>query len=1399
MKKCSRANKGQFSVIAALLVSVILVTAVISSYTLVRHSSMQGTPEVLSAIGEMNADIKSILDFTVGYYGSILQVTGNSTYARGLTNSYLSSGLVNIARSHPEWNPSFTFDFNDDDVSTRWFMPESYSAGNISVTYSLSAIGIEGVTYETSSALTVAMLESELGVARINVTRDNIEPELGLTVENFWFYNYSYTDSMWELVNPTEMIVSNGVYDITLPSGVNQDAYSVQIEDNRGLVVSAFYSQASVDSESGIPHYTYNFDWEGTGVSSIYNSLSTDNFVIEILQNGTLKWLGQTLELSPQGRPIPPVSVKSIRVSANTIDNEIPFQVEDWASDYKVPLGLAGNDSIFSSNNMLVFLVNNSVNEITLWWDGNDTTTQTRFAWDNFYFDDDPEYAPTYGILDNGVLELKVYNKTEDTKDFWVRSTVEDESADCRFLRFNDDHTPDYGADSAYVIYNGIVRDIIQQEPEYGGGGVKNPDCPNFYAQLYLTLPATTTYYTYAVRTIFVDSLRPRTVDDLSVIQLSNLDGFPLTENGTIGIYPETSSYTAPPFFDGPSPGWDYHHWSQFSSLDSGAGFMFTDADNQNLYLFDSIASSETGALVIDDDGGNSIEVNPVELDDVPFTYSLDVSWYGAVVTFDGEPIYTSPEDDHVGLWVMVEHPPAISMDEYEEVPPETGYSFMKQLSNEDSSPDKGSHSDLSAQQSGPDSVFDKVTETSGGGGGLEGFVGNNDGDVDGSEDVGSHSDFSAQQSGPDSVYDTLTEENTAGYANITLLDDGFEGSPWYANWDDESSDWDRESYYMYVNSGSYSARASNYNEGDFTSDSLDTRGASAIYVDFWYRLDNTESSDLQLYVYGDGYDFVASLGGGSEDVWRHYTAKLTESEYFVSDFRILFDANLGYNERVWVDDVVITKETQSSDNYKLDLEVEFTDVVDFLANNELCIYAGALGSEDLRVDYWNGFDWQNLATDLTANSWNNYTVSLSSTTFTVRFSGGIETGDVSVDQWPIDVVLLASGGSGSVESAVVDDASDMDSSSDLGNLVNFDDMKTVDSTYATLSESGSGGGISFVNVAEASSTSGTSVTINKPANTQQNDFMIALLVSTTSSGYGSSMSVAPSGWTLEHDYTQRISSGQHVYIYWKIADASEPSNYAWTWNSYCGWVAQITTFRGVDTTSPIHVEGSVNQEYSSSPLSPSVTTTEDECMVWLYDMCDDNDIPSSGGAPFGTSWIDQTEISNPSNGVGISTAYFVQESAGATGDKSWSLGSYHEENSGQQYALTPASTDYRLDQEVQWTDVQYSLPNEYLSVYGGTMGSEDLAVDVWTGTDWETVFTDLSSGWNNVSISEYLTDSTFTIRFRDGTEVGDASPDTWQIDVALIHVWNEGAGNCEIDLELQWTNLDFHEVNEEL
>ncbi len=100
-------NKGQFSIIAALLVAVVLIASVMATYSAIRYSPIQSQPQILSAIDETNLALKQILGFTVGYYGSVMQVTGNSSYAQTLATNYLDSGLENVADIKPEWGASF--------------------------------------------------------------------------------------------------------------------------------------------------------------------------------------------------------------------------------------------------------------------------------------------------------------------------------------------------------------------------------------------------------------------------------------------------------------------------------------------------------------------------------------------------------------------------------------------------------------------------------------------------------------------------------------------------------------------------------------------------------------------------------------------------------------------------------------------------------------------------------------------------------------------------------------------------------------------------------------------------------------------------------------------------------------------------------------------------------------------------------------------------------------------------------------------------------------------------------------------------------------------------------------------------------------------------------------------
>jgi hypothetical protein len=384
-------------------------------------------------------------------------------------------------------------------------------------------------------------------------------------------------------------------------------------------------------------------------VQDLYSPIQNETIVTELLQNGTMRWLGQNLELTTAAMPIPPVPVRSIHVNQtiNGVNREVPFQIEDWASEYRIPLGLTNNASVFGGRNMVVFLINKRVSKITVWWDGSDRANQTTYAYTNRYFlGDDPNNR----LLTNGKLRMQF------SGGFTLTSTVVGTSTSVTtdFMRINSEASV-YGANEAYVIHHGVIRDIIHQEAEWGGGA---NNCPDLYAHIVLSLPANATYYTYQLRLMFVQTHQSRNIADLCPIELTASTGQPQTENGTSGGFPIVSSATGT-FYNQSGGSWE-HHWSQMITGTRGTGIMFMDDSNQQLYAFDN-ATTRTGGIKTDATA-RTIELLPVTRSSVQFASARDVAWFGAVVVFDGgTPIYTQ-SGSKSGLWVTVEYPPTMTV-----------------------------------------------------------------------------------------------------------------------------------------------------------------------------------------------------------------------------------------------------------------------------------------------------------------------------------------------------------------------------------------------------------------------------------------------------------------------------------------------------------------------------------------------------------------------------------------------------------------------------------------------------------------------------------------------------------------------------------------------------------------
>jgi hypothetical protein len=210
----------------------------------------------------------------------------------------------------------------------------------------------------------------------------------------------------------------------------------------------------------------------------------------------------------------------------------------------------------------------------------------------------------------------------------------------------------------------------------------------------------------------------------------------------------------------------------------------------------------------------------------------------------------------------------------------------------------------------------------------------------------------------------------------------------------------------------------------------------------------------------------------------------------------------------------------------------------------------------------------------------------------------------------------------------------------------------------------------SFRAAASASIATGvTSFTVNKPTGTQENDVMIAAIAIRP---YTATIT-APSGWTLVRRTDNSNTNSLSQIIYRKVAGSSEGTTYTWTLgNSPTGAAGGISTFYGINTTTPVNVENGQATPNSTSHSTPDVTTTVNNTMVVTA-----HSFTSSYYWSPPTGMTEAVDIANltPPNQLGISIEmnYVAQPSAGATGVKTaTSPGGDPDAGVAQIVALTP-------------------------------------------------------------------------------------------------------------------------------
>lgn len=195
--------------------------------------------------------------------------------------------------------------------------------------------------------------------------------------------------------------------------------------------------------------------------------------------------------------------------------------------------------------------------------------------------------------------------------------------------------------------------------------------------------------------------------------------------------------------------------------------------------------------------------------------------------------------------------------------------------------------------------------------------------------------------------------------------------------------------------------------------------------------------------------------------------------------------------------------------------------------------------------------------------------------------------------------------------------------------------------------------GLQFRELTETLESSSTdNITVEVPPGYEENDLLLAMVV--TDSNEGSHLAAAGS-WTpifVGEGGDADVTLG----VWWKFASATEPTNYTFTWNSgeaACGWIMRFT---GHNTTTPIHAVAT-DLGKSSSPNSPAVTTTVNDCLILRIGAFDDNDVsPGDTGVASHNTIVAQNSNSSGFGPCAGAVASILQPIASDTGNANFSL-----------------------------------------------------------------------------------------------------------------------------------------------
>ena len=234
MRKLIKNKKGQFIIIAFLMIAMMIISIGAVMHRAVTYYKHEPWQEYSTLIGSIELNSRRLVELSLANY--------THTQDNNTLRANLQKWQNNLTRIYPGYGVSLNYELASGTnynyylgLIRHWNNTSSFSAANASFTLDITSIGLTGYKFMATAFLNLTTLNTTGNEINLTVKGEDKTPITNLKKENFQVSNLTIT-GVTPHYDQKEVLVYTIKCNETIPESV-----TVKVWDSRGIQVTATY------------------------------------------------------------------------------------------------------------------------------------------------------------------------------------------------------------------------------------------------------------------------------------------------------------------------------------------------------------------------------------------------------------------------------------------------------------------------------------------------------------------------------------------------------------------------------------------------------------------------------------------------------------------------------------------------------------------------------------------------------------------------------------------------------------------------------------------------------------------------------------------------------------------------------------------------------------------------------------------------------------------------------------------------------------------------------------------------------------------------------------------------------------------------------------------------------